>query len=430
MRAGYARTVISPPPGTYLAGFAARHDPARGIHDDLWARALVLEDRARRVALVVCDLCEIDAAFVAAVRRGIQEATGIAPDAVMVAATHTHAAPATVALYSPPPDAWWLQALPARVTDAAVAAARHLAPATVSAGFGRETSVARNRRRPDGPVDHTVGVLRVDRPAEAPALLVHYACHPTVLGPDNLLISRDYAGFVVDGIEQATGGWALFANGACGDVNVGHSVDRSALGLALPGRTFERAADLGGRLAGEALRVAADTQPVSGGLAAASRRLAMPLRPTPPLNEMQARVRACRARLRTLEAARDDDDTLTAARLELLYAELGRTWVEERGDAEAETVEVQAFAVGDVAFIGLPGEFFAESGLQLRQRSPFSHTMTIGYANGGVGYVPPTAAFAEGGYETRLAPWSKMAPEAEQQILDAAAALLGELRTV
>lgn len=43
--------------------------------------------------------------------------------------------------------------------------------------------------------------------------------------------------------------------------------------------------------------------------------------------------------------------------------------------------------------------------------------------------VPPASALAEGGYETRLAPWSKMAPEAEQQILDAAAALLRELKT-
>ncbi len=429
MRAGYARTVISPPTGTYLAGFAARHDPARGIHDDLWARALVLEDGDRRAAFIVCDLCEIDAAFVGAVRRMIQKTTGIAPDAVMVAATHTHAAPATIPLYSPPPHAAWLEALPAKVTHAAAVAACHLAPAVVGVGSGRETSVARNRRRPDGPVDHTVGVLRIDRPAEAPALLVHYACHPTVLGPDNLLISRDYPGFALDEIEQTTGGPALFANGACGDVNVGHSVDRSALGLAMPGRTFERAADLGGRLAREALRVAAGTQTVDGGLATGSRSLAVPLRPTPPLDEMRAQVHTCHSKLQTLEASRADDNALTAAKLELLYAQLGLSWVEARDGTETETVEVQAFAVGDVAFVGLPGEFFAESGLRLKAQSPFPQTIVVGYANGGVGYVPPASAFAEGGYETRLAPWSKVAPEAEQQILGAAAALLGELKT-
>lgn len=428
MRVGYARTVISPPTGTYLAGFAARRDPACAVHDDLWARALVLEDGDRRAALVVCDLCEIDAAFVATVRRGIQQAADIAPEAVMVAATHTHSAPATFALYTPQPDPEWLAGLPAKVTDAVAVAARHLAPATLSIGTGRETSVAHNRRRADGPVDHTLNILRIDHPTGAPALLVHYACHPTVLGPDNLRISRDYVGFLLDAIEQATGGWAMFANGACGDINVGHSADRSALGLPLPGRTFERAADLGARLAREAVRVAAGARSFDGGLVAGTRSLAVPLRPTLPRDEMQAQVRACRAKLQTLEASRADDNALTAAKLELLYAQLGLTWVEERGDAETETVEVPAFAVGDVACVGLPGEFFAESGLRLKTRSPFSHTVVVGYANGGVGYVPPASAFAEGGYETRLAPWSKMAPEAEQQILETAVALLSNLK--
>jgi hypothetical protein len=200
------------------------------------------------------------------------------------------------------------------------------------------------------------------------------------------------------------------------------------LGLAIPGRTFERAADLGVRLAREALRVAAEAHAMSGGLAADSQTLEIPLRATPPPDEMQAQVGARRQQLRALEAAHASDETLVSARLELLYAEMGLSWVEARGSAERVPVEIQAFAVGDIAFVGLPGEFFAESGLRLKARSPFPHTIAVGYAGGGVGYVPPASAFAEGGYETRLAPWSKVAPEAEQQILDAAVDLLRNLR--
>src|SRR2546426_810430 len=99
-----------------------------------------------------------------------------------------------------------------------------------------------------------------------------------------------------------------------------------------------------------------------------------------------------------------------------------------RGTAMEEPVEVQALAIGDVALVALPGEFFAESGLRLRGRSPFRHTIPIGYADGGVGYVPPASAFAEGGYETRLAPWSRVAPEAEALVIGAAVDLLRELR--
>jgi hypothetical protein len=111
-----------------------------------------------------------------------------------------------------------------------------------------------------------------------------------------------------------------------------------------------------------------------------------------------------------------------------LYAELGLRWVNERGERADEPVEVQALGLGDLGMVGLPGEFFAESGLRLRARSPFPHTLAIGYANGNIGYVPPAAAFVEGGYETRLAPWSRLGEHAEAMILDAAVALLGGVR--
>ncbi|MBM3471451.1 MAG: hypothetical protein FJX73_11775 [Armatimonadetes bacterium] len=443
MRLGCATTIITPPPGTPLAGFGARREGARGVHDDLYARALVLEDTGQRVALVVCDLCDLDAGFVREARRRIQERTGIPAASAMLAAMHTHAAPATFALYSLPPDPGWLDGLADRVADAVASAVRDLAPATLALALGREGSVARNRRRPDGPIDPTVTVLRAERTGAPPAFLLHYACHPTVLGSDNLMISRDYVGFTVDAVERATGGWAMFVNGACGDVNVGHSADRSALGLPIPGRTFERAEDLGLRLAREAARALTDARPVAGRraqghvkLAAGQRSLVVPLRPPPPLKQTRAQVRDCRRRLETLrDAGADagpDDAEVTAARLELLYAELALSWVEQRAwtagaGAEEETTEVQAFAVGDVVLIGLPGEFFAESGLRLQNRSPFKHTVVLGYANGGIGYVPPASAFAEGGYETRMAPWSRAAPEAEGLILDAAAGLLDGL---
>ena len=439
MRVGCARTVITPPLGTSLAGFGARQGGARGIHDNLYARALVLEDTGQRVALVVCDLCDLDAGFVREARRRIQERTGIPSASAMLAATHTHAAPATFALYSLPPDPGWLDDLADRVADAVASAVRDLAPATLALALGREDSVARNRRRPDGPIDPTVTVVRAERTGAAPVFLLHYACHPTVLGPDNLLISRDFVGFTVGAVERATGGWAMFANGACGDVNVGHSADRSALGLSIPGRTFARAEELGLRLAGEALRALTAAGPVAGGrfqdrakLAAGQRFVVVPLRPTPPFEQARAQILACSRHLETLQSAGADEEALTAARLELLYSELALSWVEQRaraaGAGAAEDIaEVQTFAIGDLALVGLPGEFFVESGLRLQSRSPFKHTVVIGYANGGIGYVPPASAFAEGGYETRLAPWSRVAPEAEGLILDAAAGLLAGL---
>jgi neutral ceramidase len=426
MRVGCAAVVITPPPGTGLAGFAARTEGARGVHDDLYARALVLDDGDARAALILCDLCEIDAPCAARVRRRVETACGIPAASVMVAATHTHAAPATFELLSPPPDLRWLERLEGAAARAAAEACATLAPATVAVGHGQEPSVGRNRRHADGPTDPAVTVVRCERSAGRPVSLVHYACHPTVLGPDNLLISRDYPGFTVDAVERVTGGSCAFANGACGDINVGHSAGRTALGLATPGRTFERAEALGLRLAIEAIRAFHGARPIGGRLASRRRTVAVPLR---QVTEPEARSRAveCRRRVDALTACGAAPDALTNARLELFYAEAALEWTERRPPA-SEAAEIQGVASGDLALIALPGEFFAESGLHLRERSPFPHTVVIGYANGCLGYVPPAAAFEEGGYETRLSPWSRVAPGAEAVMLETAVELLEDLR--
>jgi len=396
------------------------------VHDDLYVRALVLEDAGLRQALILCDLCEVDAPFVARVRRRIEGAAGIPPASVTIAATHSHAAPATFALCCAAPDSAWLAALEQRVVAAVLEACQSVEPATATVGRGREASVARNRRRTDGPVDPTVTVVRFDRPGAGPAALVHYACHPTVLGPDNLLISRDFAGFTVDAVERDMGGWGAFANGACGDINVGHSAGQTALGLPTPGRTFERAEALGSRVAAAAIRAARDAYPVEGRLVSRSRTVSIPVRWIPE-HEAKSQVLERRRDVEALVSAKAADDALAGARLELFYAEAALQWAEQ-GPDESETAEVQAVAFGDFALVALPGEFFAESGERLRERSPFPVTLVVGYANGCLGYVPPASAFEEGGYETRLAPWSRVGAGAESTILEAAVDILDELR--
>jgi neutral ceramidase len=432
VRVGFGRTVITPRPGISLAGFGARTGLARGVHDELFARAVVFDDGRTRSGLVVCDLCEIDAACVADIRTRARAASGIAPDRLIVAATHTHAAPATFPLYSEPPEPAWLAGLADLAARAVAAATEDATPAMLSIGAGHEDTVARNRRRPDGPIDPTVSVVRADRGDRQAVWLLHYACHPTVLGPDNLLISRDFVGCVVDAVERTTGGSAAFVNGACGDINVGHSADRSALGLPIPGRTFERAEALGRRIAAEAIAAGGRAQPLTvDGAAAlwgARRVVAVPLRATPPVAEARAQVEARREDLRRARSSGADGRITGAAQLELMYAELALQWAQARPGTDTERTEIQALAIGDLALIALPGEFFAESGLALKTLSPFPHTIVVGYAGGGIGYVPPRSAFAEGGYETRLAHWSRVGPDAEPIILDAARDLLGELR--
>ena len=77
---------------------------------------------------------------------------------------------------------------------------------------------------------------------------------------------------------------------------------------------------------------------------------------------------------------------------------------------------VQALRIGDGLIGGLPGEFFAETGLWLKENTPWAHYFTISLANGNLGYVPPAHEIDRGGYETWRCRISCLEIEAERKI--------------
>ncbi|HVG95946.1 MAG TPA: hypothetical protein VNK05_03535, partial [Chloroflexota bacterium] len=88
--------------------------------------------------------------------------------------------------------------------------------------------------------------------------------------------------------------------------------------------------------------------------------------------------------------------------------------------------EVQAFAIGaDLAIVGLPGEIFAELGLDLRRRSPYRHTLVFGLSNEAIGYVPTSRAYAEGGYEPAS---SRLQPGSGEHLVELALDALTQLK--
>ena len=92
----------------------------------------------------------------------------------------------------------------------------------------------------------------------------------------------------------------------------------------------------------------------------------------------------------------------------------------------SDRIEVQAIAVGDLAFVGFPAEMFTEFGLRIKDESPFRTTFVCGNANGYLGYIPTPEAFTHGGYETRFATHSRLIPEAGDIMTEVALDLLGE----
>ena len=408
LKAGFSKVCISPPKGAPLAGFAAREGVSQGIHDDLYARALVLSDELAAFALVSVDLLALPSEFVKRVRTGIESKTGISADAVMIASTHTHAGPVTITTFFNPEesvDAEYMNTLAQRIEDSVSKAWENRFAARVGVGAGRVDGVGVNRRTPNQlPIDDQVGIIRVDGLDDVTrAVLINYSCHPTVLGPDNLLVTGDFPSFAVEEIERKIGpnGFAMFVNGTQGNISMGHSSELSAIGVITPGRTFERAAELGHSLAAAALgALPAIITSDSPELASLSVPVNLPLKDYPPLTEAAKSLKEADDFLARLIADGAPPERVMPAKTQRLYASITNFYAHETRNLRDGNlpIELQAFRLDDAAFVAIPGEVFVEIGLALKQQSP-NPVFVFGIANGYIGYVPTREAYQTGGYE-------------------------------
>ena len=401
----YAPRIGLPLMGNYRDDYAAQ-----GVHDPLCSRALVLEDPgSQKVALLSVDICMLDHANVALIRQSIASRCAIEPSNVLVAATHTHSAPATMRLGSLPKadDAEIAQIL-AAAAGAVVLADRDLHEATLRIGSIEESRLSFNRRLlcrdgrthmnwegldPDfvvralGPVDPIVTALAVGQDDHVRSVAVNFALHPAVLAGDNWLYSADYPGSLTAALSRLLGQdlVTLFFNGCCGNVN--HLDYRDPL----QGRGFKMTERIGSMLAIDVFQAIQASAPVAGDRVAVSREYVALKRL--PISEEERRW--CeeildRRHSRPAPGQVDGlpDDYWAATRLGM--------YEKQTSD---DSVEVMAVRIGDTAVVGLPGEMFAEYGIEIRSSSPASHTMVIELANGAIGYIPTQQAFEEGGYE-------------------------------
>ena len=362
LRVGVARADITPPIGSAMYGYSARGSSvSAGIHDRLHAKALVLDDGKTRLAVATLDLGTVTHENTANIKAMVKEKTGI--ENVLCVASHTHSAPWPEAGFPSAADSWIREA-ERKIAGAIVAAAGKTVPARIGIGWG-EVREGHNRRRvgdegkvemlwrnreriPTHPGDPQLAVIRVDDLEGRPlATLVNFACHPVVLGPENLLISADYPGALTRRLEETIGGQAMFLQGAAGDINPFWDKTPPDEGA------FEQMDKMGADLAKEAIRVHREITELSP-----DRRLSFHTEIIPL-------------------AHRDD-------------------W--ERKDRTLDA-EVNTVLIGDaLALATFPGEFFVEHGLSLKARSRIANTLFVGYCNRRLGYFPTIQATTEGGY--------------------------------
>lgn len=447
---GTGRVDITPPLSVPYLGFerTGRHAFFEGVHDRLLAKALVMDDGRRRIALLTADsigfsrrIMGDDRDFIAEVRCRIERLAGIAPEQVMIAATHAHSTPETLGvrnLLAHPGAAAWLETLADQLASAVAIAAGCLEPVRVKYATGTAEGISCSRRivgkdgrmysraRPAadedvadrGVNDFQVAVLCFEGMDGRPeAVLVHFPCHPVTMQV-NPLVSADFPGAATRLVEGAGGGCGhcQYLQGACGDINPIRGDTRDF-------RDVER---YGHVLAGEVIKqlglMNAPDYPVAAGrVDAACRSVQLPSRQLPDLTEIMERQRRLQDAYRhaSTDAEREDAHRRLLALRELLErVKLGA------GPFEAE---VQVLRIGDVVLVGIPGEPFAQMGLDLKTATAVPLVLCVGYANGYLGYIAPPSAWDQGGYEVSLGMWSIVGPEAYGILIDIACDLVAQV---
>jgi len=426
VRVGVGTADITPPVGMASAGFAAR-GPLSALHDPLMAVALVVSKGERVLTLVSCDLIDLDAATVSAIRKQVEQRVGIPGCAVSVACTHTHYGPDPYRDTSDAAVMAYRAQLIERVSGAVAKAASRREPALLGVGWGAsDIGVNRREKLPDGrvilgknaegPIDRSVGVLRVNaRDGRAIACAVNFQAHPVSQTGQVSHISADYVGKMRQIVRDRTGAECLFLQGACGDINAAWMEAR-----------YEPADALGTKLASEVVKVWGTIQTgVTSQLQIESAHVKLPRIRYASQEQAEELVQSLET---ALERHRTEDTApglvrwmkqrLQRAREALVSWQKGRP-------LEPIDAELQGCRIDDLALVASPGELFNQIGTAVKDRSPFKDTFFVGYANDSLGYVPVPEVYAEGGYEVMQA--SRVGPDAANLIIAGSLELLERL---
>lgn len=447
VQVGSAKVDITPPLTIPYLGYEPRHAFFHGVHDPLFARAVVVNDDRTQVAVIAADAIGFSndilgpgRNFTAEVRQRIERQIGIPAAHIMLTSSHAHSTPETIhlrRLLDTPAAAPWLETLMDQLASAAIMAAEHKRPASLKVGIGEVQGLSRNRRviGPDGhiapggkvgpgspgltsgPIDPRVAVLYCESDdGKSCVVLANFACHPVTVQVQPY-VSADYPGpamaLVEASLPHCTN--SLFLQGACADQNpirnTSDFADVTRYGLMLGGEIIKVAARVG----------APDHPALPARVSVLSETIDLAVRDLPaPDGAIQAMAEADRR----LGQSSDEEERRQWARKRRMAEE---EWILiERGRAPI-AAEVQVIRLGDVALVALPGEPFVELGLAIQERSAAPYTLVVGYANDWIGYLTTEQAWQQGGYEVSLGPWTRVGSQGGCQLVDKAVEMVARL---
>ena len=450
-----SRVDITPPIGMPHANWGSSvHQVAEGIDMPMYCYAMYLESESSKNKVVILDfdLCIIDDEIDTMIRDSVVSSIDIPRENIRISVSHTHAGPPYgrddssgggwitegVDLINP-----YYDSFPEKISKAIDEAVGSVVDCNVSYGNGR-SDININRRPADkngtfftgrnweGVVNHSVDVIGFDDADGTPvATIVGYACHPTILGPENRLLSPDYPGHMRKTVEEIVGGRCLFFQGAAGnqgpihgfvgDVEVARKAGK-VLGLEaskvrISIDPFEREEKLVEIIpAGADLGMYEDviiSEP-NDDLVISNTYVDLPTLDFPSYEEAS---KVFELALEELKKARELGNQ---EEIKKMVSKSKRANFTRRNSLRSKdgkvNIWIQTIKIGDIVLQGIPLEPFIEYGNKIKSLNPNKKIVLSGYSNGINGYLPTAVAYEEGGYETRNTPLS---PESEEIIIEA-----------
>lgn len=435
LRAGAATSNITPDMGVVLDGTIMKIGPAKHVHDELHARCLVLDDGTTQIAFAVCDVTMMAPEIVAEAKALLKESLDLAPENILISATHTHSAPRALNIGFGPANDAYHHFLARRIVDGIRRAAFQLAPAKIGWGSVQKPEFVFNRRwfvkadskranpfgrigervqfgpsvadaeKPSGPVDPELFVLSVQHADGRPlCVLANYGLH-YVGGVPTGHVSADYFGVFADRIQEKLKAdrqdppfVGIMSNGTSGDVNGANLKDPNnrKAGYA---RMHEVADDLANTAAEVIGRIEH-----RGDVELGAKLTQLPLRVRKPAADQLAWAEALLS-TEEAKAAKPSRPVIYARETQGLAAY-----------PDTLPIALQALRIGDLTIASAPCEVFAVTGLALKKESAAKATFTIELANGYGGYLPTPEQHEYGGYETWPARSSFLEAGAEPKI--------------
>ncbi|MBQ9860172.1 MAG: hypothetical protein IJO76_05810 [Clostridia bacterium] len=418
--AGYAATVITPPMGIGISGYF-KDRFASGVLDDLYARAVALRAGEDTVVLIAVDICLIETPDFRRALEQISADNGLPMDHIFMTCTHTHTSPFVNATRTEAIDKAYPDYFNRRVSDAVKFAIADLKPAKLGWAVGKAENVAFVRRfrmkdgscrtnpgvgnpdvvHPIGDVDERLNVVRIDRENAETIVISNFANHPDTIGGD--LISADWPGLSCVALERAIPGVkALFLNGTQGDVN---HININAKGGDLNNmfhdfddvhRGYAHAKHIANVVAGGIMSVYEKVNYID----VDEIRCKQELVPVPANKATAEELVQAHIYKKLHEEGHDDQIPFEGMELTTVVAEALRM-VKLAAAPDTFDLLLSSVAVGDLAFIGIPGEPFTGIGRGLKENKSFDLVLPCCITNGYEGYFPMQDSYDEGGYEAR-----------------------------